>query len=231
MKTDREQSLEWFNSKSSLEKTRLTDTNTELVRNVRRYESLTGREIELIWKKETQEIKTFKVGDKVKIPITNTSGWDDKLNFKQSLIDYKLNYLIVNQVWSDEDPNDKEISVKRADDKNLEQDVFHEDDLEHYEEYNETFNPINHSDLVIDFDKEQIDLDSEFTGALNELLLSKVETIEEAAKRFREEDNYPYEYEDDEGRHVDIFIAGAKSDAARNYWYQKFIEEQNKQFK
>jgi len=55
MKTDREQSLEWFNSKSSLEKTRLTDTNTELVGNVRRYESLTGREIELIWKKETQE--------------------------------------------------------------------------------------------------------------------------------------------------------------------------------
>ncbi len=51
-KTTREQALEWFNSKASLEKTRLCDTNTEIVGKVRRWETLTGREIELIYLSE-----------------------------------------------------------------------------------------------------------------------------------------------------------------------------------
>jgi len=96
---------------------------------------------------------------------------------------------------------------QEADNKNLEQDVFHENDLEHYKEYNETFNPEAHSSLIIDFDK--------------------IETIEESAKNYdysvQNTDHYPSETES--------FIIGAKSDAARNYWYQKFNEEQKGQNK
>ncbi len=51
-KTTREQALEWFNSKASLEKTRLCDTNTEIVGKVRRWETLTGREIEMLYLSE-----------------------------------------------------------------------------------------------------------------------------------------------------------------------------------
>lgn len=74
--------------------------------------------------------------------------------------------------------------------------------------FNETFNPDAHSSLVIPFDKE--------------------ETIEEAAKK------YSYDFgtiESMEGYHANKgFIQGAKSDAARNYWYQKFQEEQNNKY-
>lgn len=51
-KTTRELAIGWFNSKASLEKTRLCDTNTEIVGTVRRWETLTGREIELIYLSE-----------------------------------------------------------------------------------------------------------------------------------------------------------------------------------
>lgn len=40
----------WWNSLASLRKTQLCDTNTEIVGNVRRHESLTGSEIEKIYK-------------------------------------------------------------------------------------------------------------------------------------------------------------------------------------
>jgi len=40
--------IKWWQNLSSLEKTRICDTNTELVGHVRRYETLTGREIELL---------------------------------------------------------------------------------------------------------------------------------------------------------------------------------------
>ncbi len=131
-------------------------------------------------------MKTFKVGDKVKIPIIGTASLPTtETEIQQALFDYKLDYLYVCQVWEEDD----EIGLIRGDDVELTQDLYHKRDLEHYEEYNETFNPINHSDLVIDFDKEQIDLDSEFTGALNELLLSKVETIEEIAQRHSDQNH------------------------------------------
>lgn len=51
-KTTRELAIGWFNSKASLEKTRLCDTNTEIVGTVRRWETLTGREIETIYLSE-----------------------------------------------------------------------------------------------------------------------------------------------------------------------------------
>lgn len=51
-KTTRELAIGWFNSKASLEKTRLCDTNTEIVGKVRRWETLTGREIEMLYLSE-----------------------------------------------------------------------------------------------------------------------------------------------------------------------------------
>ena len=45
--------MAWWNNLSSLEKTRLCDTNTEIVGHIRRWETLTGREIEHIYKNRT----------------------------------------------------------------------------------------------------------------------------------------------------------------------------------
>jgi hypothetical protein len=50
--TTREQAMEWWDDLASLRKTQLCDTNTEIVGTVRRWETLTGREIEEIWRKE-----------------------------------------------------------------------------------------------------------------------------------------------------------------------------------
>lgn len=52
--SDRQIAMTWFNNKASLEKTRLCDNYTEIVGKVRRYETLTGSEIEKIWRLETQ---------------------------------------------------------------------------------------------------------------------------------------------------------------------------------
>lgn len=41
--------LEWWNNLSSLKKTQLCDTNTNLLGAVRRWESITGREIEILY--------------------------------------------------------------------------------------------------------------------------------------------------------------------------------------
>ena len=45
----RKTAMEWWNNLSSLRKTQLCDTNTEIVGHVRRYETLTGSEIEKIY--------------------------------------------------------------------------------------------------------------------------------------------------------------------------------------
>ena len=49
---NREEALKWWNSLASLRKTQLCDTNTDIAGSVRRWETLTGREIEKIWQKE-----------------------------------------------------------------------------------------------------------------------------------------------------------------------------------
>lgn len=49
----RKKAMQWWNSLSSLRKTQLCDTNTEIVGHVRRYETLTGSEIERIYNKTT----------------------------------------------------------------------------------------------------------------------------------------------------------------------------------
>lgn len=46
------QSTEWWSGLSSLRKTQICDTNTEIVGKVRRYETLTGAEIQSLWKVE-----------------------------------------------------------------------------------------------------------------------------------------------------------------------------------
>ncbi len=52
----RHEAMIWWNSLSSLRKTQICDTNTELVGKIRRWETLTGREIEKLWQ---NEIRTF----------------------------------------------------------------------------------------------------------------------------------------------------------------------------
>jgi hypothetical protein len=76
--------------------------------------------------------------------------------------------------------------------------------------YNETFNPEAHSSLIIDFDA--------------------VETIEEVAHKH---DKYMLGQVQDSGFAYNVynFITGAKSNAARNYWFKIFNEEQKGQFK
>ncbi len=153
---------------------------------------------------------TFNNGDKVKIPTIGTASIktsEEELAF--DLKDYTLNYLIVDKVWEEE----KEYGVKRADNGHLINDLYHERDLEHYEEYNETFNPEAHSSLIIDFDA--------------------VETIEEAALKLVPKSLACFqgiEFDANQAER-DMFIRGAKSEAAKNYWYQQFIKEQEDSIK
>ena len=46
----RHSALDWWNNLASATKTQICDTNTELVGNVRRWETLTGREIEMLYR-------------------------------------------------------------------------------------------------------------------------------------------------------------------------------------
>lgn len=48
----REEAMFWFYGLTSLRKTQLCDTNTEIVGHARRWETLTGREIEKIYEQE-----------------------------------------------------------------------------------------------------------------------------------------------------------------------------------
>ena len=149
---------------------------------------------------------TFKNGDKVKIPTIGTAYIKTSAaEIRKALFDYKLDYLYVCQVWE----KDGEIAVMRGDGVELSQDLYHENDLEHYEEYNETFNPEAHSSLIIDFDK--------------------VETIEEDPCIIFAE-KYVKKY-NGVGRDVLHIVVGIKSDAARNYWFKIFQEEQKGQNK
>ena len=45
----RRSAMEWWNGLASLRKTQLCDTNTELVGSVRRWETLTAREVQMIY--------------------------------------------------------------------------------------------------------------------------------------------------------------------------------------
>lgn len=105
-KTTREQALEWFNSKASLEKTRLCDTNTEIVGKVRRWETLTGREIEQIYLSEhpTQPEQTIKEETKPK-KLTGYSRFKPlqeellKLREENKLLREALEIIITSPEW------------------------------------------------------------------------------------------------------------------------------------
>lgn len=54
---EREIAMRWWNNLSSLRKTQLCDTNTELVGHVRTWETLTGREIQTIYENLSENEK------------------------------------------------------------------------------------------------------------------------------------------------------------------------------
>jgi len=99
-KTTRERAIEWFNSKASLEKTRLCDTNTEIVGTVRRWETLTGREIEQIYLSEhpTQPEQTIKEEWQIdKDGVGNLCVWKNKTKIAAV---HNNNYDIANLIAS-----------------------------------------------------------------------------------------------------------------------------------
>lgn len=55
--TNRKEAMKWWQSLSSLQKTQICDINTDLIGHVRRWETLTGREIELIYEDECDSDK------------------------------------------------------------------------------------------------------------------------------------------------------------------------------
>ena len=48
--TDRSKAIEWWNSLSALTQTQICDTHSEIIWNIRRRETLTGREMEMLHK-------------------------------------------------------------------------------------------------------------------------------------------------------------------------------------
>jgi len=48
---EREIAMNWWNNLAALQKTQICDTNTELVGSIRRWETLTGREIQMLYNK------------------------------------------------------------------------------------------------------------------------------------------------------------------------------------
>ena len=99
-KTTRELAIGWFNSKASLEKTRLCDTNTEIVGKVRRWETLTGREIEQIYLSEhpTQPEQTIKEEWQIdKDGVGNLCVWKNKTKIAAV---HNNNYDIANLIAS-----------------------------------------------------------------------------------------------------------------------------------
>lgn len=78
--TTRQQAMLWWNNLASLRKTQICDTNTELIGSIRRWETLTGSEIEKIWENnletKIQQIKTIfeSVPDDEKSQVISQSG-------------------------------------------------------------------------------------------------------------------------------------------------------------
>lgn len=54
---ERQIAMQWWNNLASLRKTQLCDTNTEIVGHVRRWETLTGREIQEIYENLSENEK------------------------------------------------------------------------------------------------------------------------------------------------------------------------------
>lgn len=69
-----QKAMKWWNNLSSLQKTQLCDTNTELVGSVRRWETLTGREIRSLFKRVLIQSVGFEKD-------WNKLSWDQKTDF------------------------------------------------------------------------------------------------------------------------------------------------------
>lgn len=54
---ERQIAMQWWNNLASLRKTQICDTNTEIVGHVRRWETLTGREIQEIYENLSENEK------------------------------------------------------------------------------------------------------------------------------------------------------------------------------
>jgi hypothetical protein len=144
-------------------------------------------------------MKVFKNGDKVKIPTIGTASIPTKPeHIQEALADYKFDYLYVCEKWEDGD-----IAVIRGDGVNLPHDLYHERDLEHYGEYNPTFNPEAHSSLIIDFDAVE---------TIEEFIDSQLDVYDKSDFRVIDK--------------VEFAIKTAKSKASKNYWFKIFQEEQ-----
>jgi len=65
-RTTRELAIEWWNKHISLGKTKLCDTHTEIVGNIRRWETLTENEIEAIYLSENPEQPAKEVVERTK---------------------------------------------------------------------------------------------------------------------------------------------------------------------
>lgn len=153
-------------------------------------------------------MKTLKVGDKVKV-TGNESNSSFKLHGR---------ICTICEVGEHYYGLEEEIPLK------IDFGGVHHHEVELVSEYNETFNPEAHSSLIIDFDKHELLL----TEAIES---KKVETIEEASERLSKTIDIEESCEDVQFSYQTAFELGAKSDAARNYWYQKFNEEQEEQDK
>jgi len=147
-------------------------------------------------------MKTFKVGDKVKV-TGNQSNSAFKLHGKTCTIcEVGKNYYGL----------EEEILL------NIDFGGVHHHEVELVSEYNKTFNPEAHSSLITDFGKDNV-----------------VKSIENAAKisagffTDKDIDDDERYYQSHKCEKYDCFVEGAKSDAARNYWFKIFQEEQNKQ--
>ncbi len=85
--------MEWWNNLSSLGKTQICDTNTELIGSVRRHETLTGREIESVWRKEEKYIEEkIAPGEWYKILGRKNE------NTEKDMIDSKNRYIFVKEI-------------------------------------------------------------------------------------------------------------------------------------
>lgn len=151
-------------------------------------------------------MKTFKVGDKVKV-TGNQSNSAFKLHGKTCTICEVGKYYY---------GLEEEITL------NIGFGGVHHHEVELVSEYNKTFNPEAHSSLIIDFDKHESLL-------IEAIENNKAETIEEASRNYRN----AFEGVQDSAETIaqDSFKKGAKSDAAKNHWFKIFQEEQRGQDK
>lgn len=114
MENSRQIAMKWWNSLASLRKTQICDTNTELIGSVRRHETLTGSEIEKLWKKETitkGQVVNYLLDEKL-IVVSTVGFWKGNeyyipcANNKNVIDDYSLDFISFEEEFILELPKD-----------------------------------------------------------------------------------------------------------------------------